>query len=229
MKCPEHYVEGSVGFARLFSSHSGVFSDYGTTWADIGALWYYQNAYQNEVNDYNSKLNTFNGLKSTYETKLDEAVTQKADLFAFLATPVEVPSRPEMPSQPYEYSGLSAKLDNFTKASSPDTWKAKKSENKDNVGLTALYDREINPSVSDYKSYNRLSYLYASNDTAATAVQKVGHVFGRLGQGDKTMPDGDKPFIWASTTGVVAHTMIGVYPSNSDDAGISADSKKIYI
>jgi len=70
--------------------------------------------------------------------------------------------------------------------------------------------------------------LVASSDLSAT-VEKTGHVFGLFGQSDKTMPGELAPYYWGSTDSTVASCIIGIYPSNSDDTGLTAADKKITV
>jgi len=43
------------------------------------------------------------------------------------------------------------------------------------------------------------------------------------------MPDGFKPYYFGTTTGAVPTLMLGVYPGDSSDTGLTAAAKKIVI
>lgn len=83
--------------------------------------------------------------------------------------------------------------------------------------------------TTDVKFANRIGYLVATSTTSATTVEKTGGVFGRLGQSDMNMPGTISPVYFGDTTSSVATTILGVYPSNSDDGGITDAAKKIEI
>jgi len=159
----------------------------------------------------------FEVLKADYETKKAE---RQAQLDDFLSTGdvVVVPDRPEEPTMPKTYAGPTPDLDKYTTGSK--TWKVLASENDGNAGLvTDFANFDSVPTISGVSATgifaNKIGYLMATNDDSVTTVQKTGHVFGVLGQGDITMPDTNTPFLFASQDSATASIMLGVYPSNS--------------
>lgn len=130
--------------------------------------------------------------------------------------------------RPAAYSGPTANLKNYV-GSSAVTWKATGTLNKGNAALvTSNIDWNAAP-ATDNKFANRIGYLIATTDTSAVTVQNTGGVFGRLGQSDMNMPGTIKPVYFGDTTGSLATTILGVYPGDSSDGGITDAAKKIEI
>lgn len=91
-------------------------------------------------------------------------------------------------------------------------------------------EKDFNKKPAELGTFaNRIGYLIANNDVAKDAVQNCGHVFGRLGQSDVNMPGEAAPVYFGDTTGSAATLILGVYPKNSNEAGITATDKKIEI
>lgn len=88
---------------------------------------------------------------------------------------IEIPDRPENFFRPDAYAGPTVDLNKYV-GSSAVTWS--KNDNKGNAALVTTWNKD--PAI-DAKNANRIGYIYASNDAAATAAVNVGHVFGRLG------------------------------------------------
>jgi len=64
-------------------------------------------------------------------------------------------------------------------------------------------------------------YLYGAV-AATTLGTSVGHVFGRLGQGDATVEMGSNPFLWtAVVTETKAGMLLGFYPTTDADVGLA--------
>jgi len=189
-----------------------------------------QDRYKSKVVDsFETDKTAFNDAKDKYEKAIKTENDRVADIFlSVFSAEGDIPARPELITAPPAYAGPTIDLSKYV-GSGAKTWKPKESENAGNAAIMSTTNDWCGTPVADNKFSNKLGYLVSTNDTAATAVQKVGHVFGRLGQGDKVMPDGDKPFTWAATTGTVPHMIVGVYPSDSSDTGITADSAKIEI
>lgn len=68
---------------------------------------------------------------------------------------------------------------------------------------------------------NRMGYMAASYDTDAATPVKLetngyaGRVYGRLGQGEATLPGGSKPFAWALPTAsasIIPGMQISIFP-----------------
>jgi len=140
---------------------------------------------------------------------------------------VVIPARPERPTKPYAYMGVTPDLSKFVGTSAV-TWKLKASEALGNAALQVSNDFDATPAVTAAFA-NKLGYLIATNDTTATTVQSTGHVFGRLGQSDMNMPTVIKPYYWGNVTGVSAVLMLGIYPGDSSDTGLADAAKKIII
>lgn len=75
--------------------------------------------------------------------------------------------------------------------------------------------------MPDAATATRKGYLMASKD--GTTIANVGHVFGRLGEGEKNFPDKNAPFYWgtksdANTPGIE----IALFPETEGDAGLTS-------
>lgn len=152
---------------------------------------------------------------------------EKADADIFL-TQIgwdELPVRPELPTMPYDYKGPNPSLKSLTAGTA---WKVKASENN-NLGY--LVTKTYNDAPVETTTFaNRIGYLVATSDTSATTVEKTGHVFGRLGQADVTVyseTNAKAPAYWGAVTGTAATVIIGVYPKDSSETGLSTTGKYI--
>lgn len=69
--------------------------------------------------------------------------------------------------------------------------------------------------------HTRIGYLTPTADTSAittAASAYAGHVFGRLGQGEKTMPGNQKPFYWGAIVGTyIPGMMISFFPETEEN------------
>lgn len=81
---------------------------------------------------------------------------------------LEIPARPERPTDIALYSGPTPDLSAYW-GSSAHTWKAKASENSGKAGLLTNTDFDTIP-ATDSKNANRIGYLIASNDNTSTTV-----------------------------------------------------------
>lgn len=74
----------------------------------------------------------------------------------------------------------------------------------------------------------RKGFLVSTADDTGTDVTNVGHVFGRLGEGNKSYPGVNNPFNWnlvdkANTPGL----MVSFFPNADADAGLDSSAKSI--
>lgn len=221
---PYNYYAGSMGKLRFHSKDAGDWSEYTTMSGDIGIFWKMQGLKKAEYDAFKSKVTTFEDAKKKFEDKLKEKQTADADIFATQIPWADLPARPERPNIPYAYDGPTPDLSKFV-GSSPETWKVKATDNKGNASLVTKNFNDAPAEVGTFA--NRIGYLIATNDISVDAVQKCGHVFGRLGQSDVNMPDQAKPAYFGDTASTAATIIVGFYPKNSSETGITATDKKI--
>jgi hypothetical protein len=88
------------------------------------------------------------------------------------------------------FTGPAMKLKQAT-TTSPVTWDTVKGGTDQTAYLA--YSTTNNPGVG---FATRSGYLTSTADDTGTIVTDVGHVFGRLGEGNKNMPDVRPPFYW---------------------------------
>jgi len=81
------------------------------------------------------------------------------------------------------------------------------------------------------KFHTRKGYLVSTADNSGTSVTDVGHVFGRLGEGNGNYPGVAKPFYWGTpVTGTdKSAIMISLFPETYDDAGLDSTAKEIVV
>jgi len=71
----------------------------------------------------------------------------------------------------------------------------------------------------------KAGFVYPTADTSVSTkvVGSAGHVFGRLGQSDMTLPGGSAPFSWdVVATAEKAAMMVSAFPALDADAGLVA-------
>lgn len=188
--------------------------------------------YEAKLGKYEPLIQIYNNAITTNRQKY-ASIPEGQEMFAFLIAPEFVPPRPCPPDQPPAYWGL--KLD-FTK-----TWGA---------GGSSLTQQERESQLSQYRNYPnkslddesmiaveptssvlksvRTGFLQASTDIAlftSAQIQNVGHVFGRLGQGERTMPNylAQFAFQWSNPTPNDHGMMISILPVvPTDTTGLTA-------
>lgn len=84
------------------------------------------------------------------------------------------------------------------------------------------------------KYASRLGYMCMTSDDSkvgdTTTLSSSGHVFGRFGQGDKTMGSVNSPFYYGKTaTGQIPGLMVSLLPNAPADTGLAATGKQIVI
>jgi len=78
--------------------------------------------------------------------------------------------------------------------------------------------------------HTRQGYLVSTPDNSGTSVTDVGHLFGRLGEGNKGMPGVSNPFYWGTTTtGDKSSIMISLFPDTDTEPGLDGTAKEIVI
>lgn len=77
----------------------------------------------------------------------------------------------------------------------------------------------------------RKGYLSSTGDNSGTDTSNVGHVFGRLGEGNANMPGVSAPFYWGESvaTGLKPGIMVSLFPQGDSDPGLDSSAKKIVI
>lgn len=108
------------------------------------------------------------------------------------------------------------------------TWANVKAESK-----TAYLKQTVSAPNNEpyFYSSTRIGYLAPSGDMsvgAPTLDTTAGHVFGRLGQGENTMPGKYAPFLWAaSQASYRAGMLISFFPEAEADTGLNLETSTI--
>jgi hypothetical protein len=152
---------------------------------------------------WNNQITSFNTAKTAYDTKKDEynnalksEKLRAEDFFSFWFTPATViPLRPCPVSSVIEYSGPKLKLEDPVKTT-PVNWSAVAASIDKTAYLAYL---TTNMPVSG--AATRRGYIAATSDDTGTSVANVGHVFGRLGEGEANYPGNSAPFYWGTAAG----------------------------
>jgi len=150
---------------------------------------------------YNSAVAAYNPLREAYDSALDAETARLADALKAAFDPmITIPERPCAPMQPVEYSGVYLDLAKANASSGNTQPTTATAAGKMGWLVRTLATSNASNNTSSVKATIASGYVYLNKDTSGTATLqlKAGHVFGRLGQNDMTIPEGDKPFIWAS-------------------------------
>jgi len=74
----------------------------------------------------------------------------------------------------------------------------------------------------------RCGYLYSTDDLSTKTVAQTGHVFGRLGQGDMTLPAKNSAFYYGTPASADKASMqLSFFPTVDADAGLDTDAKYV--
>ena len=104
--------------------------------------------------------------------------------------------------------------------------------NQLNSTLSQGYLKNTNNNFPNLGLHNRLGYLESSADITKTPIDvtNVGHVFGRYGQGEATMPSKNYPFLWAEQKQTYKPGMlVSLFPETITDVGLNSALKSIQI
>lgn len=181
---------------------------------------------------YNSQVSTFNSANSSYETlrkTYDEALTAEnarlADALKAAFDPkIAVPTRPCSPTRPGDYSGAYLDLSSTTAYGTTYATMGGRANIKSFVSTSNALNNLANANASFKQG---LMYLVGTSTTLGTS---VGHVFGRLGQGDATTTTGSSPFLWMTAAATTkAGMLIGFYPTADADTGLVAATNVVTI
>lgn len=84
--------------------------------------------------------------------------------------------------------------------------------------------------MPDVKMATRKGYLSSTGDNSSTDTTNVGHVFGRLGEGNANMPGVSAPFYWGTVEAAKKPgIMVSLFPQGDSDQGLDSSAKKIII
>lgn len=138
---------------------------------------------------------------------------------------MKLPVRPTVPQRPSVFTMPNLDLGR-TVGATVSLWKATASEQGNFATLS--YAATNNGPADTYAT--RCGFLQATIDSAAPTTvsnfNNVGHVFGRLGQGNRTLPDNSKAFLWGSIADTnIPSMLISFFPAADADAGLDSASK----
>ena len=181
---PSRRIPGSIGDAVYYSRANGPFKSTQALKMDQPILSDKYAHFKAAYDSFATVVGAYNSKKDEYNNAVKKEQARKADLFQFfLSPPVAIPQRPCPPNQPMAYSGPAMKLSDALSAT-PAKWTdlASKTDNTAYLGVGSTHM----PTVAAATRYGYLTST--SDDSQATQpTGSVGHVFGRLGQGDATL------------------------------------------
>lgn len=133
-----------------------------------------------------------------------------------------VPEKPCPPERPFAYSGPILKI---KEAVDGTTWTSIVSGTSKDAFLA--YSTTNMPAEA---FSSRKGYLSSTGDNSGTDTSNVGHVFGRLGEGNANMPGVSAPFYWGAVkTTDKPGIMVALFPQGDSDPGLDSAAKKIVI
>lgn len=218
---PNDQVSGSVGNAIYYANKPGLFLDSTLITVDSTVI---MNQVQNKINEnnaYNSAKSSYDTKKTTYNAAVTDEEARMKDFFKATFEPkIAIPTRPDPPSQPYAYVGPVLAFNDAVASGA--TWKATAALQGSNAFLATSTKLPVAGSAT------RSGYLYSSADTTAKTVAQCGHVFGRLGQGDMSLPAKTSAFYYATlATADKASMQLSFFPTVDADTGLDADTKYV--
>lgn len=186
-------VIDSWAFINNLNSLEPIYSEYGTA----------VSTYNDDADDYNTAVIAYNKALEDGEKELPE-----------------VPEKPCPPTKPEAWSGIEIVTD--------DTWTTATlaADLEDVSGPAVVYkmlDASSTVPTNDSFRYGYLSVVEDVADIAALTAPAVlaydplvqaSHIFGRLGQGEETMPDANAPFRWAAEDAQLQHMQVSIFPED---------------
>lgn len=146
-----------------------------------------------------------------------------------MQAPNIIPVRPCEPDVPAKYDGLSLDMSGTPAFSAYTT--------TDKTGKKAVLSEGL--TGANVAATVKSGFLQASTNTASTTtteIANVGHVFGRMGEGERTMPSYtlnsvsviNTAFQWKDPAVAKHGMMFSILPTSQADSGLAA-TKKIEI
>ena len=226
---PSVRVPGSIGDAIYYSRATGPFKSTQTLKIDQPILSDVYTTFKTNYDAYTTTLNSYNTKKDAYNSALKNEKSRQADFMTlWFNTPITIPARPCPPTQPMAFSGPMMKLSQGFGTSAV-TWTTIAGQT-DQTAYLAVGSTHM-PTVF---AATRYGYLSSTGDTsqATQPTGKIGHIFGRLGQGDATEPTATATgFYWGNSgeTSNIPGMMISVFPDADSETGITDPTKFLKI
>lgn len=146
--------------------------------------------YKARFDTYNKAKTDFEKLRDAYNDLVTYADQRNSDLLhQILQAPTVLPERPCKPDVPTQYTGIKAYFGTDKKMSAFGNAADGEIQNKWGVLNEGIVANDPTPVVA---STLKTGFLQASINTGAQTdaeIQNVGHIFGRMGQGERTMPE----------------------------------------
>merc|ERR1711957_228710 len=224
---PGLYVAGTIGPLMYYPGAAGDYKETQAVTIDQMQLMSMYDMYSSQVSSYNTDNNSYETLRKTYDEALTKETARLADALKAAFDPkIAVPTRPCSPTRPGEYSGTYLDLTNA--AAYGATYTA--AGTMANIVSKASSSNAALNNMANVNSAVKKGAMYLEGATAATLGSSVGHVFGRLGQGDATVETGLSPFLWTTAvSSTKAGMLIGFYPTTDADTGLTAAAKVVTI
>lgn len=160
--------------------------------------------YNDDADDYNTAVEAYNKALEDKEKEMPE-----------------VPEMPCPPSKPASWKGFEVVVDSST-------WAATSLADSlgDVTGPAVVYSMLDSSATFDDADSFRFGYLSTVSDTAAIAALvapatlaydenvQASHIFGRLGQGEETMPGAQAPFRWAAESAQIQSMQVSIFPED---------------
>lgn len=130
--------------------------------------------------------------------------------------PVTVPTRPCAPTQPAAYSGVTIDLAANLKDGAAST--------AEKQGKLAVLQMRADTYTKEARFHARIGYLLSGADRTKTgAVTNVGHVWGRFGEGDKTLYTNTAPFFYGEVaSAALPGLQISVFPGRAATTALAS-------
>lgn len=227
---PYTRMAGDVGDLVYYSNFAGIYKETAAYLVPYAIISDEYQIFRDRFTAFETAKTAYNALKATYDAAIDYQTLKSSDpLRSALQAPTELPTRPCPPDVPTGYAGIDLQT-------APSVAFASWTTTQKGANYATFNSGSQVAAVADTL---RSGFLQISTNTASittTETANVGHVFGRMGQGARTMPSyalngatvTNTAFQWKSSEANAHVLSFSLLPSSASDAGLSA-TKKIEI
>lgn len=153
--------------------------------------------YSGQVTTYNALAATYNTAVTAYNTEIKDSKVKEEDRTV-------IPEKPCPPTMPVAWSGFEIVTNSAYLTAPVGTLALYLAANSGAVLVYDMLNTAAAPNTPTPDSY-RFGYVSVVKDTSIASLDiaydvtaQASHIFGRLGQGEKTMPGNSAPFRWAA-------------------------------
>merc|ERR1719265_579595 len=183
------------------NSAAGVYSATSTSKIDSGINMKDKAEITTLYNNFNSSKTSYESLRNLYDQAITDEEARLADFFkATFDAPIAIPTRPCKPDTPHSWWGPMPKFGDANLAANAVPWSTVVTNNAGTANTIAYPVSDAGRSATAASWATSKGYLHLDSQVAAAGttatLKSTGKAFGRLGQGDASMPANASPFAW---------------------------------